>query len=324
MQRLKASVIIPAFNAEKTIGKCLESMEKQSFSNFEIIIVDDGSMDRTGKIAKKFSKARIVKQENAGPAVARNRGAKESKGEIIVFTDSDCIAEKNWLTEMTEPFCDKEIAGVQGRYKCRQKELIARLIQLEIEKRYAKMVKHKFIDFIGTYSAAYRRSVFERLKGFDTSFPIASGEDTDFSFRVSRAGYKMVFNQKAIIFHTHPTSFWKYLKIKFFRAFWRTKVYKRHKGKMVKDSYTSQLIKVQTGLFYLLFPVAIVAIVWPELAFLFTLNALLLFLTGFPFAFWAFSKDKTVAVISPFVILLRTAMFAGGLATGIAREALGK
>ena len=209
-------------------------------------------------------------------------------------------------------------------YKSKQKEIIARLIQLEIEQRYAKMMKHKFIDFVGTYSAAYRKSVFEEMKGFDTRFPIASGEDTDFSFRVSRAGYKMVFNKKAIIFHTHPTGFFKYLRIKFFRAYWRTKVYKRHKNKMVKDSYTSQMIKVQAGLFYLLVPAIIVTVIWPEFSFLLGLNVLLLFLTGFPFTFWAFSKDKAVAIVSPFVILLRTAMFAFGLAAGTLREALGK
>jgi len=321
---MKASVIIPAYNAEATIGQCLESMTRQSFKNFEIIVVDDGSKDRTPEIVQEFSKIRLLKQKNAGPAVARNKGAKEAKGEIIIFTDSDCVADRNWLEEMLKPFSEKNVAGVQGMYKSKQKEIIARLIQLEIEQRYAKMMKHKFIDFIGTYSAAYRKNVFEEMKGFDTSFPIASGEDTDFSFRVSRAGYKMVFNKKAIIFHTHPTRFFKYLRIKFFRAYWRTKVYKRHKDKMIKDSYTSQMVKVQAGLFYLLLPTAIVAVVWPEFAFLLGLNALLLFLTGFPFAFWAFSKDKTVGIISPFVILLRTAMFAFGLAAGTVRELFGK
>ena len=321
---MKVSVIIPAYNAEETIGRCLESMTRQSFKNFEVIVVDDGSKDKTSEIVKGFSKVRLLRQKNAGPAVARNNGAKAAKGEIIIFTDSDCVANSKWLEEMLKPFLYKNVAGVQGTYKSKQKEIIARLIQLEIEQRYVKMMKQKFIDFIGTYSAAYRKSVFVEMNGFDTSFPIASGEDTDFSFRVSRAGYKMVFNQKAIIFHTHPTSLWKYLKIKFFRAFWRTKVYKKHKGKMVKDSYTSQMIKVQTGLFYLLVPAIIISVIRPELAFLLGLNALLLFLTGFPFAVWTFSKDKTIAVISPFVILLRTAMFAFGLAAGTTREALGK
>ncbi|MFA4855195.1 MAG: glycosyltransferase family A protein [archaeon] len=319
-----ASIVVPAFNAEKTIGKCLESLSRQSFKGYETIVVDDGSRDKTGEIAESFRGTRVLTEKNAGPAVARNNGAKSAKGEIVVFTDSDCIAEPNWLEEMLKPFADKMVAGVQGRYKCRQKELVARLIQLEIEQRYEKMRRQKSIDFIGSYSAAYRKSIFEKLKGFDTSYPMASGEDTDFSFRVHEAGHQMIFNPNAIVYHTHPTSLWKYLKVKYYRAFWRTKVYKRHRGKMVKDSYTSQMVKVQAMLFYLLFPAAVAAIVWPGLAFLLGLNALLLFLTALPFAVWAFSKDKAVAIVSPFVILLRTAMFAFGLAAGIAREALGK
>lgn len=321
---MRASVVIPAYNAEKTIAKCLESLQGQSSRDFEIIVVDDGSKDRTAEIAKGFSRARVFREKNAGPAVARNNGAKKALGEIIVFTDSDCVADKNWLKEMLEPFKDAKIAGVQGRYKSRQKELVARLIQLEIEQRYEKMKRRKSIDFIGTYSAAYRKSVFAEMHGFDTSFPIASGEDTDLSFRMSKAGYKMVFKPEAIIFHTHPTSLWKYLKVKYYRAFWRTKVYKRHRGKMVSDSYTSQMVKVQAGLFYLLFPLAIVALFAPQFAFLLGANALLLFLATLPFAAWAFSKDKTVAVVSPFVIVLRAAMFGFGLAAGTLREALGK
>lgn len=228
---MKASVIIPAYNAEKTLKKCLKALKNQSFKDFETIVVDDGSKDSTREIAKEFKNVKLLEQANAGPAKARNRGAKVASGEIIIFTDSDCIPERNWLEEMIKPFEDNEISGVQGRYKSSQSSLIARIIQLEIEKSYSKMQKRKFIDFIGTYSAAYKKKVFEKMNGFDTSFPIASGEDTDLSFRISAAGYSMVFNQKAIVSHTHPESLSKYLKIKFSRAFWRTKIYKRHKKK---------------------------------------------------------------------------------------------
>lgn len=321
---IRASVIVPAFNAEKTIGKCLEALSKQPFREFEIIVVDDDSADNTAGAAEKFSKARVVKQRHGGPAFARNNGAKAAKGEILVFTDSDCIAEEGWLEEMIKPFEKKEVAGVQGRYKCRQKELVARLIQLEIEQSYEKMRKMDSIDFIGSYSAAYRKNVFAQLKGFDTSFPIASGEDTDFSFRVNEAGYKMVFNPKAVVYHTHPTSWKKYFKVKFYRAFWRTKVYKRHKGKIRGDAYTSQTVKAQIAVFCLAVPALIAAAV--GIAPLFYSEALLLvlLLSSLPFAFRAGRRDLAVGAIAPFVVMARTAVFSAGLVFGTLRQVFGK
>ena len=321
---MKASVVIPAFNAEKTIAKCLESIEGQSFRDFEVIVVDDGSKDRTAEIVRGFSKARLLRQKNAGPAVARNNGAKKALGGIIVFTDSDCVADKDWLKEMLEPFQDAKVAGVQGRYKSRQKELVARLIQLEIEQRYAKMLRRDSIDFIGTYSAAYRKSVFAEMRGFDTSFPIASGEDTDLSFRVSGAGYRMAFNQRAIIFHTHPTSLWKYLKVKYYRAFWRTKVYKRHRGKMVKDSYTSQVVKAQTVFF--LFGLFLLALspVFPVYLPVTGVVFVGLFLSTLRFAWWAFPKDHMVGLVSPFTGMMASGAFGLGFLMGVLREAIGR
>ena len=124
---MKTSVIIAAYNAQETVGECLRSIANQSFKDFEAIVVDDESTDRTAEVAKEFPKVRVLRQKHAGPAVARNLGAKAAKGRIVVFTDSDCIAEKNWLAEMLKPFDDASIAGVQGRYKSRQKEIVARL-----------------------------------------------------------------------------------------------------------------------------------------------------------------------------------------------------
>jgi cellulose synthase/poly-beta-1,6-N-acetylglucosamine synthase-like glycosyltransferase len=321
---MKASIIIPAYNAEKTIAQCLESMGRQFFSGYETIVVDDGSSDLTAQIVSRFKNVKLVRQKNSGPAVARNNGASQAKGEIVVFTDSDCIADRQWLARMLKPFEDKAIAGVQGRYKSRQRKIIARLIQLEIEKSYAKMKRQESIDFIGTYSAAYRKSLFKEMQGFDTSFPIASGEDTDLSFRIEGKGGKLVFSPKAIVFHRHPASLGKYLKIKFSRAFWRTKVYKRHKGKMLKDAYTSQTVKAQTALFYALIPAAGLALISPGLALL-PLSLLgLLFLSTVPFAAWAFQKDKAPAIVSPFTSILRTAAFGLGLAAGTIREIGGK
>lgn len=321
---MKASVVIPAYNAEKTIGKCLDSLQSQSFKDFEAIVVDDESNDRTAEAAKKFPKARVLRQKHAGPAVARNFGTREAKGGIVVFTDSDCVLDRDWLAEMLKPFDDASIVGVQGSYKSNQKEIVARLIQLEIENRHEKMANKKDIDFMGTYSAAYRKSVFMEMKGFDESFPIASGEDTDLSFRINEAGYRMVFNPKAIVFHRHPTSLLKYLKVKFFRAYWRTKVYKRHKAKMVNDAYTSNLIKVQIALFLLGIFLAAFSVLVPIYLNWTLLVFALLFLSTLRFATWAIARDPLVGLVSPFTEIARTMSFSAGLFLGTLRELFGK
>ncbi|HLD58182.1 MAG TPA: glycosyltransferase [archaeon] len=317
---MKASVIIPAYNAEKTIAECLSALQKQSFRDFETIVVDDGSKDATSEIVKKFRGVKLLQEKNSGPATARNLGAKNAKGEIIVFIDSDCIAEKDFLGEMLAPFSDKKIVGVQGKYKSRQKEFFARLTQLEIEQRHEKMARSRFIDFMGSYAAAYRKKIFGKMKGFDTSFPIASGEDADLSFRISKAGNKMVFAEKAIVWHFHPASFWKYLRIKFFRAFWRTKLYGKHKDKMANDSYTSKAIKIQLGLFGLLALSIIYAVINPQSYPLAIAFLALLLASTVPFAAWAAKRDFAVGILFPIIGLARTVFFGFGFALGTIRQ----
>jgi len=316
---LKASVIIPAYNEENSIKECILALQNQTRKPFEIILADDGSFDNTVEIAETFSEIKILKQKNRGPAVARNCGAKIAKGEIIVFIDADCVAEKNWLEEMLKPFESREIAGVQGRYKTNQKELIARFSQIEIEERYERLSKEKYIDFIGSYSAAYRKGVFEKFNGFDEKFPVASGEDPDLSFRIAEKGYKLVFNPNAIVYHTHQTSLAKYLKTKFFRAYWRILLYKKHPEKMAKDSYTPQTLKAEIACLIMAILAGILGIFFSikELFLVSEALIILIFILNLKFLLFAIKKDWQIALLSLVVIPLRTISFSLGLAAGI-------
>jgi glycosyltransferase involved in cell wall biosynthesis len=219
---MRFSIIIPAYNAEKTLSSCLASLTDQSLSKelFEVIVVDDGSTDSTSKIAGQFN-IHYIYQANQGPAAARNRGARDAKGDIILFTDSDCIPDHYWIQQMTRPFSAPDVIAVKGAYKTRQRELVARFAQAEFEDRYDLLKKRSIIDMIDTYSAAFRKDVFLNIGGFDQSFPVANNEDTDLSYRLAAKGYKLVFNQGAFVYHTHPDSFLKYLKLKFRRGYWR-------------------------------------------------------------------------------------------------------
>lgn len=249
-----ASIIIPAYNAENHLQACLDALLQQTIHPEEIIVVDDGSTDGTRTIAESFSLVTYLTQKNQGPAKARNAGAKKASGDIILFIDSDCVPEKNWLEEMLKPFEDENVVGVQGAYKTKQKSLTARFDQLDIEYRYERMKKKETIDWIGTYSAAYKRKVFLDARGFDETFPKASGEDSELSYRLAERGMILKFAPTAIVYHTHPDSLIHYLRVKFFRAYWRTRMYVKHPQKSVQDSYTPHVLKINFfvgGLFLL-------------------------------------------------------------------------
>ena len=170
----------------------------------------------------------------------------------------------------------------------------------------------KYIDFIDTYSAAFRRRVFLELGGYDTEFPVACAEDIELSYRLSKKGYKMVFASKAVVRHTHPAQLMAYLKKKFKFAYWRVIAVKKNLKKLFKDSHTPQLMKMQ-----LIFPPICL---FPLLMVFFSLKFFLIsglgfaafFLTTVPFVCKAIRKDKVVGVLSPFLLFSRAvAQFMG-------------
>lgn len=321
MSNPRFSIIIPAYNAEKTLSACLESLADQSVAkeDYEIIVVDDGSTDGTAKIAKKFD-VKYIFQTNQGPAAARNKGAGAAAAQIILFTDADCVPDHNWIREMVSPFGDREIVGVKGAYKTRQTKLAARFAQAEFEDRYDLLQKSPSIDMIDTYSAAYKKDIFLSIGGFDESFPVANNEDTDLSYRLSASGHKLVFNPVAFVYHTHPDSFLKYLKLKFRRGYWRMVVYRRYPDKAVKDSYTPAVIKIQTMLMALSMPLFPLSWCVPALLYAALLLWGTIILSSFPFSIKTVKKDKIVGLISPAVILFRSLVFAAGGILGLIRR----
>ncbi len=333
---IRASVIIPAYNSEGTIGECVTALKNQkgvAKNSYEIIVVDDGSADGTAQAAQKAG-SKVFSQQNAGPAKARNLGAKKAKGKILLFTDADCIAEPNWLSQMLRPFENKEVAGVQGAYRTRQNSLVARFVQLEIEERYERMMRHaQELDWIGSYSAAYRKEDFLGAGGFDESFPKASGEDPALSYKFAKMGKKLVFNPEAIVCHTHPDTIWKYFKTKFYRAFYRINLYSKHTDKIVSDSYTPKSIKLQIlgGYFGTLLVALVPALYFigmPKIAALLLAINLLIFIatsiTILKSFYFAAGKDLLVGIFLLLMIQVRTAAFMLGLPAGLAAKVVKK
>lgn len=313
------SIIVPFYNTGKKIERCITSLLSQSYpkNQYEIIFIDDGSTDNSAEIVSKFKRVKLIKQKHRGPAVARNLGVKNSKGQIILFTDADCIPGKKWIKNMIEPFKDKDVIGVSGTYKTFNRDsLVARFAGYEIEERHKKLEKQKQIDFIGTFSAAFRKSIFLKAKGFDENFPTASGEDPELSFRLEKFG-KMVFQPKAFVHHFHPDTLHKFLRQKFWRGYWRVSLYKKHKQKIFKHSYTPQFLFVEEsfiGMTSLLFISSLFNLTpWTYPAAFFIISLLL----TLPLSLSIFFKDRSAGLASPFIILLRNFITGLGIMCGI-------
>jgi cellulose synthase/poly-beta-1,6-N-acetylglucosamine synthase-like glycosyltransferase len=307
------SIIIPTFNGDSRIGYCLDALVQHTAGrNVEILVVNDGSTDNTVAFVQRYSGVRLVTQANAGPAAARNRGALATRGTILLFTDDDCVPTSNWLDSMLEPFENPDVVGAKGVYRTRQKSLVARFVQIEYEDKYRLMARLSDIDFIDTYSAAFRRDRFLEMSGYDTSFPLACAEDVELSYRMSARGWKMKFAPNAIVYHTHPDTLSKYLKKKYKFAFWRVLAVRKNRSKAVKDSHTPQLMKLQ-----LLFMPTLMTAVALDLTLRPRVTASVAVIAAFlvstlPFSLRAVKKDIVIGILSPPMLGLRAcAQFLG-------------
>ncbi|OHB99926.1 MAG: hypothetical protein A3G70_02315 [Planctomycetes bacterium RIFCSPLOWO2_12_FULL_39_13] len=301
------SVIIPAYNEESTIESCLKSLLNQTIEKdtYELIVVDDGSTDSTPEIIKRYP-VKLFRQENSGPATARNLGAKNSSGEIILFTDADCIADPNWIEEMISPFIDEEVIAVKGAYKRGKGNLIMRFVQIEFEERYEILSKLNSIDMIDTYSAAFRRNIFMEYGGFDTNFTKANNEDTELSYRLSKTEYRMVFNPKAKVYHTgHPNTIFKYFKLKLRIGFWRVIVYKRFPDKILTDTYTPKTLKFQVLISLLLLGTSVLSFLHSLFFYAFLSFLFLFLISSIPFIRFSLRKDTSIALLAPFFLMIR-------------------
>ncbi len=310
------SVIIPAYNAAQTLPACLAALQGQTQLPGEIIVVDDGSQDQTAQVARAYG-AQLLEQPHQGPAAARNLGIRQARGDIILLTDADCEPEPTWVAEMTRPFADPRVVGVKGSYRTRQQERVARLAQVEFEERYDLLERLATIDFIDTSAAAFRLAVLREMGGFDPAFPRAVSEDAEFSYRLARAGYRLVFNRQAVVYHRHPSTWSAYLRRKIKFGYWRMLVYRLHPGKALRDSYTPQLLKAQIALMYLGLGLAGLAFVFPPLIWGAAAALVGLWLSAIPFVRRAAQQDNALGIPALFFIVARALAFTIGVTGGI-------
>lgn len=162
----KFSLIIPAYNVEKYIKKCLDSVLNQTYNNYEIIIINDGSTDNTSKILESYKsnkKIKIINQENKGLSNARNTGVSNAKGDYILFIDSDDFIEKELLEILNKTIKDEDLVRFQIRILDETNKIIKEYKEetfnnLNGIEAFNKLSKYNLVELAVCY--AYKKDTF--------------------------------------------------------------------------------------------------------------------------------------------------------------------
>jgi glycosyltransferase involved in cell wall biosynthesis len=190
------SVVVPARNAEATLGRTLEAIATQRFDrDWETIVVDDGSTDATVDIARSVPGVKLLRQQSLGPAVARNRGAEEARGDLLAFTDADCFPTAGWLAA--------------GAAALESADLVQGAVRPDPDAEIGPFDRTLWVVAeVGLYETAnllVRREWFDRVGGFEEWFEPRVGkamaEDVWFGWRARRAGARTAFSEEALVHH---------------------------------------------------------------------------------------------------------------------------
>ena len=238
------SVILPLYNDAATLGPVLDALRAQTGSRaFEVIVVDDGSTDRGPDLV--VPPHRLIRQKNAGPGAARNRGAAEARGDILLFLDSDCVPPRDWVDTMAATM-DPEAGfdAAMGTIRAANDGVVPRLVQMEVEDRYRGMATPpRSVDFIAAPACGVRAPVFAALGGFDIR--LRQAEDVEFAYRLTSAGHRIAFVPEVPVAHAHQETWRDFLKAKYARALGRLRVFRLFPDKRRKDSWTPMSFKLQ-------------------------------------------------------------------------------
>lgn len=222
--RRTVSVIVPAYNAEATIGACIESLLAQARAPDEIVVVDDASTDDTAEVVARYPVRLVRLARNGGPGVARNEGAKVASGDILAFTDSDCVAPPDWLARIERDLDDERIVAVTGGYAGTSAPGFLPLLQhLVLRERQAALPDE--IASTITSNFACRRRAFEAVGGFplyyrkrDPQRPVWGNEDEELGFLLTRAGGRIRWLRDAGVLHRFRPGLKGYLRQQKFYA----------------------------------------------------------------------------------------------------------
>ncbi|MDH3229437.1 MAG: glycosyltransferase [Alphaproteobacteria bacterium] len=270
------SIIIPNRNGEATIGLCLEAAYRSSYSPFEVIVVDDCSEDLSVAVIERFPCRLVRLDRHSGAAAARNAGAAESRGEILFFTDADCLLEPEAIAIAAAAVSRHgPDAVVGGTYTPEpyDADFFSRFQSVFIH--YSETKHTDAADYAAGHAMVIAARAFRRSGGFSEGFlPVA--EDVEFSHRLRRAGHRIVIEPRLRIRHVFGFSLYRSLRNAAFKSMYWT-VYSIRNRDVFADSGTAST-ELKANLAFC-FAVSVLLLVAATSG-----NVLFLYLTALPVA----------------------------------------
>ena len=232
MQNPKISVVIPVYNGEKTLRKCLNSILNQTYKHYEVIVVDNNSTDKTKRIIEEFQhkdkKIKSVFESYRSRGAARNAGVNVAKGKIIAMTDADCVVPENWIQELIKPIVEERESVVMGF----EKDLIGNFWTKNIQKSNWQLIKRSlngdYVNHIDTKNFAIKTGLIKKMR-FDPK--LNNFEDFDLYLRL-KGKIKIRFVPEIKVEHNHKSSFASFVINNFDRAYWATRIMEKHKDSL--------------------------------------------------------------------------------------------
>lgn len=209
-----SSIVVPSYGRPDALRACLDALVAQDDPSFEVVVVDDGSPEPAARVCEGMARVRCVRQDNAGPAAARNRGAREARGTFLAFTDDDCRPRPDWLSRLHAAWGGDPDLMVGGRVE----NGLPDNPYAEASQSLCDFLYHwggaevGEAPFFTTNNAGLAREGFERLGGFDESFPLAAAEDRDLGLRWREMGGRLTYAPRAVVDHHHALTLRRFFR----------------------------------------------------------------------------------------------------------------
>ncbi|MEM6821236.1 MAG: glycosyltransferase [Verrucomicrobiota bacterium] len=197
----KVSVVVCSYNGSSTLKGCLEALEKQSYSDYEIIVVDDGSTDDTQGVLAKFPDVTSVRQENMGLSAARNVGIEAAAGEVIAYTDSDCMPDEDWLYFLIQTLLLEKTAAVGGpNISPPAHQWVQAAVAVSPGAPGHVLFNDRRAEHVPGCNMAFWKWALIGINGFDPVYRKA-GDDVDVCWKLLDQGYEIAFSPAAVVWH---------------------------------------------------------------------------------------------------------------------------
>ncbi|MFO0703568.1 MAG: glycosyltransferase family A protein [Patescibacteria group bacterium] len=193
---MKISVVIPAYNEEKMLGKCLEAISKQSLLPDEVIVVDNNSVDKTVDVAKSFPFVKLVRETEQGMIPARNRGVSEATGDVVVRCDADTIAYRHWIEVIKKSFENKDIDAMSGPADYYDLPLKPFFTKLQTLVFFDTWRFFKKTELMFGSNMAFKKTIWNKVLPSLAKHDPEMHEDMDIAIHIARAGGKILYNPK--------------------------------------------------------------------------------------------------------------------------------